>query len=249
MRRPDLDVPTEVLLSVIVPARNEAENLTPLLGEIADALAGQSFEIIIVDDASTDNSHDIIQAGKDAGLALRHLRHAQRRGQSAALRTGLLAARGALIATLDGDGQNDPANIPTMLTMLTTADPRTALITGERRQRTDSGGKRFASRFANRLRGRVLGDNIADSGCGLRLIRREIFLTLPFFDGWHRFLPALVLREGYLVKTIAITDRPRRFGRSHYGILDRGMRGILDLFGVWWLKRRFPGRADTSELP
>src|SRR5690606_22725909 len=149
------------------------------------------------------------------GLPLRHIRHERSLGQSAALRTGLLAARGSLVITLDGDGQNDPANNPAMLTMLTAAEPHIALITGEREQRTDSGGKRFASHFANRLRRRVLRDNIADSGCGLRLIRREIFLTLPFFDGWHRFLPALVLREGYLVKTIAITDRPRRFGRSH----------------------------------
>ena len=241
-----MSVAEERLASVVVPARNEAKNLDFLLDEIAQSLDGRRFEIIVVDDGSTDDTAGVILAKKAAGMPVRHLRHPRSLGQSAAIRSGILAARGAVIVTIDGDGQNDPVNIPKMLEALATARPDIAVVAGQRRERTDGGQKKLASRFANGLRRLVLKDGAVDSGCGLRAIRREVFLLLPF-DGWHRYLPALVQREGYAVEGIDIVDRPRRFGQSNYGILDRGMRGILDLFGVWWLKRRCRGRANAVE--
>ncbi len=239
---------SNILASVVIPAKNEARNLDFLIDEIAAALAGRSFEVIVVDDGSTDDTAAVVRAKRAAGVPARHLRHERPFGQSAAVRTGVLAARGEIIVTIDGDGQNDPANIPKMITTLTDAGADTAVVTGQRRERTDGGRKKLASRFANGLRRRVLRDGTVDSGCGLRAVRREVFLLLPFFDAWHRFLPALVLREGYQVVGIDIVDRPRRFGQSNYGILDRGVRGLLDLFGVWWLQRRFRGRVRAVEL-
>jgi dolichol-phosphate mannosyltransferase len=241
-------VQTDIVASVVIPAKNEARNLEFLLDEVAAALAGSPFEIIVVDDGSTDDTAAVIRARRAAGVSVRHIRHARPLGQSAAVRSGVLAARADVIVTIDGDGQNDPANIPRMLAALGKADARTAVVTGQRQARTDGGQKKLASRFANALRRRVLKDGAADSGCGLRAVRREVFLILPFFDGWHRYLPALVQREGYNVEAIDIVDRPRRYGKSNYGILDRGWRGLLDLFGVWWLKKRFRGRADATEV-
>ena len=237
-----------ILASVVIPAKNEAKNLDFLIDEIAQALAGRSFEVIVVDDGSTDDTADVIRAKRAAGIPARHIRHARSLGQSAAVRSGVLAAKGAVIVTIDGDGQNDPVNIPKMLDTLAAAGPEMAMGTGQRRERTDGGSKKLASRFANGLRRRVLKDGTVDSGCGLRAVRREVFLILPFFDAWHRFLPALVIREGYTVAGIDIVDRPRRYGQSNYGILDRGLRGLPDLFGVWWLMRRFRGRADAAEI-
>ena len=239
----------ETLASVVIPAKNEARNLEFLLDEVAAALAGRPFEILVVDDGSTDDTAAVLAAKKAAGLPVRHIRHARSLGQSAAVRSGVIRAHGAVIVTMDGDGQNDPANIPRLLAALEAAGPATGAVSGQRRKRTDSGGKQWASRLANGLRRRVLRDETEDSGCGLRAVRREVFLLLPFFDGWHRYIPALILREGYAVSALDIVDRPRQFGRSNYGILDRGLRGLLDLFGVWWLKRRFRGRADVTELP
>lgn len=233
-------------VSVLIPARNEARNLDFLLDEIGAALAGRSFEILVIDDGSTDDTGALIAGRRRAGLPVRHIRHEQAFGKSAALRTGLTHARGAVIVTLDGDGQNDPVYIPPMLDML--ADEKTALIVGQRQNRTDGGPKKYASRFANGVRGWLLADGARDSGCGLRVIRREVFALLPFFDGQHRFLPALVQREGHGVAFHDIVDRPRRYGESHYGIMDRGLRGIYDLFGVIWLKRRFRGRANGREV-
>ena len=227
---------SNIAASVVSPATNEAKNLDFLIDEIAAALAGRPFEVIVVDDGSTDDTAAIIRAKREAGVPARHLRHERSLGQSAAVRTGVLAARGAVIVTIDGDGQNDPVNIPKMLDTLAASGPDTAVVTGQRKARTDGGKKKLASRFANGLRRRVLKDGTVDSGCGLRA------------DGWHRFLPALVLREGYAVVGVDIVDRPRRYGQSNYGIVDRGLRGILDLFGVWWLQKRFRGRANVVEL-
>ncbi|MEX0851984.1 MAG: glycosyltransferase family 2 protein [Bauldia sp.] len=235
------------LVSVVIPARNEARNLGPLLAEILAALAKSSFEVIVVDDGSDDDTGAMIAATRAAGLPVRHLRHDRPLGQSASVRTGLLAAGGEIVVTLDGDGQNDPAFIPRLIEMLEGGGANLGLVSGRRRRRTDAGIKRYASRFANGLRQWVLKDGADDSACGLKAIRREVFLLLPFFDGQHRFMPALVKREGYEVAWLDIVDRRRRFGRSNYGIVDRGLRGLLDLFGVWWLKRRFRGRADANE--
>ena len=234
------------LVSVVIPAKNEARNLEPLLDEIAGVLAGRPFEIIVVDDGSTDDTGAVIAAKRKAGIPVRHLRHARSLGKSAGLRSGGLAARGDIVVTLDGDGQNDPAYIPPMLAMLA-ADPDLGLVAGQRQNRTDGNVKKYASRFANSLRRKMLADGTADSACGLRAIRRDLFLRLPFFDGQHRFLPALVIREGRRVAFTEIVDRPRQFGQSHYGIMDRGIRGFLDLFGVWWLRRRFRGPTDAEE--
>lgn len=237
----------ELSVSVLIPAKNEARNLEFLLDEVAAALSGERFEIIVVDDGSSDDTDVVLRAKKAAGLPVRHLRHDRSLGQSAAVRTGLLASNGAVIVTMDGDGQNDPVNIPRMLNVLAEAGPDAGVVNGKRLDRTDGYRKKLGSRVANAIRRRILNDDTDDSGCGLRVLRREIFLLLPFFDGWHRFVPALVVREGYRVVSVGITDRPRRFGRSNYGILGRGARGIVDLMGVWWLKRRFRGRANATE--
>jgi dolichol-phosphate mannosyltransferase len=228
----------DVRVSVVIPAHDEAENLPGLIAEIEAALAGVEHEVIVVDDGSHDHTGATLAAISQSTPALRMVRHARAGGQSAAVRSGLLVARGSIVVTLDGDGQNDPGYIPELLATLEAAGPSTGLAAGQRVGRKDGTAKTIASRFANSLRGALLRDGTRDSGCGLKAIRRHVFLLLPFFDGWHRFLPALVIREGYAVVHVDVIDRPRRFGRSKYGILDRGMRGALDLFGVWWLIRR-----------
>jgi len=149
---------------------------------------------------------------------------------------------------MDGDGQNDPAYLPKMVERLAKGGPKLGIVAGQRQKRTDSGLKRLASRFANRLRGAILKDGTADSGCGLKAVHRDIFLRLPYFDGWHRYLPALVIREGYDVAHLDVVDRKRRHGASKYGILDRGLVGILDLFGVWWLRRRIKRIPEVTEI-
>ncbi|MCX5577574.1 glycosyltransferase family 2 protein [Kaistia terrae] len=230
MARPDV--------SVVIPCKNEAENLPELIGEVAAALAGRKFELIVVDDGSTDATPAVVREMMRDRPWLRSMRDERSSGQSAAVRTGLLAARGDIVLTLDGDGQNNPEFMPAMLEAMEQGGPRTALVAGQRLKRTDSGAKRMASRFANRLRGAILKDGTRDSGCGLKAIRRDVFLLFPYFDGWHRYLPALTIREGYKVAHVDVVDRNRRHGTSKYGILDRGLVGALDLFGVWWLIRR-----------
>ncbi|HWE78155.1 MAG TPA: glycosyltransferase, partial [Pseudolabrys sp.] len=178
---------------------------------------------------------------------LRRVRHAQSCGQSAAVRTGVAAARGALVATIDGDGQNDPAFIPAMLRALEGGAPRVALIAGQRVGRKASGFKKFQSRVANGVRGAVLRDGTRDTGCGLKAFRRDVFLRLPYFDGLHRFLPALVKREGFAIGYVDVVDRPRGSGVSNYGMWDRLWVGILDLAGVWWLIRRRKRVPDIVE--
>lgn len=240
-------LPADLLASIVIPAKNEAQNLDPLIDEIAAVLAGEAYEIVVVNDGSTDDTASVLAAKRAKGLPVRHIRHPRSLGKSAGLRTGMLAAKGRFVVTVDGDGQNDPRYIPEMLARLSAPGSAIALVVGQRENRTDGGRKKYASRFANKLRARVLKDGTRDSGCGLRALRRDVFALLPYFDGLHRFLPALVLREGYAIDWIDIVDRPRQFGQSHYGIVDRGVRGVLDLFGVWWLKRRFRGRADAVE--
>jgi dolichol-phosphate mannosyltransferase len=227
-------------LSVVIPIKNEAENIAPLVGEIRAALDGLlDYEMLFIDDGSSDASAaEVLRLA--AGMPrLRLLRHAQSCGQSAAIRTGVRAARAGWIATLDGDGQNDPADIPNLWHhRLADSEAASILINGTREKRRDNWSKRFASRIANAIRGRLLGDHTADTGCGLKLFPRALFLDLPYFDHMHRFLPALVLREGGTVHSVRVNHRARRGGVSKYGVFDRLGVGIVDLFGVIWLKHR-----------
>ncbi|HDZ74896.1 MAG TPA: glycosyltransferase family 2 protein [Aurantimonas coralicida] len=236
------------LVSIVVPARNEAENLAVLLREVEAALAARALEIVVVDDGSTDATALTLATLRADGVPLRHIRHNRPAGQSRAIRSGVLAASGDLVVTIDGDGQNDPAFIPALVAALESTGPTVGLAAGQRTARTDTKLKQLSSRFANGLRTAILKDATRDTGCGLKAIPTELFRRLPYFDGWHRYLPALVLREGLTVVHIDVKDRQRRFGRSNYGIFDRGLRGILDLFGVWWLRRRALVRPDVSEI-
>lgn len=236
------------LITVIVPSRDEAGNLPVLVGEIGAALTGHRFEVIVVDDGSSDATNSVLGDLATSRPWLRHIRHAKSCGQSAAVRTGLLAAKGEIVVTIDGDGQNDPTYVTQLVARLIEGGGKVGIVAGQRLKRTDSGLKRIASRFANRLRGAVLKDGTADSGCGLKALWRDVFLLLPYFDGWHRYLPALVIREGYQVAHIDVVDRKRRHGASKYGIIDRGLAGILDLFGVWWLRRRRKRIPEVVEI-
>jgi dolichol-phosphate mannosyltransferase len=227
-------------LSVVIPVKNEAENIAALVGEVCATLDGLvEYEILYVDDGSTDTTVAEISRLAAKIPQIRLLRHTRNCGQSAAIRTGVRAAQAAWIATLDGDGQNDPADISTLwrLARQASADPP-ILIVGHRERRRDSSSKRWASGIANAVRGRVLGDRTPDTGCGLKLFPRALFLDLPYFDHMHRFLPALVLREGGAVRSVPVNHRPRRRGKSKYGIFDRLGVGIIDLFCVMWLQHR-----------
>jgi dolichol-phosphate mannosyltransferase len=227
-------------LSVVIPVKNEAENIASLAGEIRAVLDGLvEYEILYVDDGSTDTTVAEISRLAAKIPQIRLLRHTRNCGQSAAIRTGVRASQAAWIATLDGDGQNDPADISTLwrLARQASADPP-ILIVGHRERRRDSSSKRWASGIANAVRGGVLRDRTPDAGCGLKLFPRALFLDLPYFDHMHRFLPALVLREGGEVRSVPVNHRPRRTGKSKYGIFDRLGVGIIDLFGVMWLQHR-----------
>ena len=228
-------------LSVVVPVHNENENLRPLIEEIETAVAPLTdHEIIYVDDGSTDDTLVRLQALKQDFPRLRVLRHQTCCGQSTALRTGIQAAKGPVIATLDGDGQNDPANIPAMLTAWQELKQQsdTALVAGYRRNRKDTGWRKFSSRFANRIRAGLLRDETPDTGCGLKLFDRDLFLAMPYFDHMHRFLPALAQRAGSRVISVEVNHRPRTRGQSKYGTWHRLWVGIWDLLGVMWLQRR-----------
>jgi glycosyltransferase involved in cell wall biosynthesis len=227
-------------LSVVIPVKNEAGNIAPLVAEIASALDGCAvYEIIYVDDGSEDSTAAEIRRLQASVPQLRLLRHARSCGQSAAIRSAVKAARGRWIATLDGDGQNDPADIPA-LWRVAQSSPATPplLIAGRRERRRDSWSKRQASRIANAVRQLLLRDDTPDSGCGLKVFPRALFLDLPYFDHMHRFLPALVLREGGIVRSVPVNHRARERGISKYGVLDRLGVGIADLAGVLWLRRR-----------
>lgn len=236
-------------ISIVIPCKNEAANLSFLLDEVDAALAGRDFETIVVDDGSTDGTDDALKKRIAAGAThLRHIRHDRSAGQSAAVRSGVFAARGAVVVTMDGDGQNDPAYLPKLADALLAAGPSIGIAAGQRLKRTDTKLKQISSRLANNLRELILRDGTRDSGCGLKAVRADLFRQLPFFDGWHRYLPALVLREGLGVVHIDVVDRQRRHGKSNYGILDRGLRGALDLFGVWWLRRRRKVVPSATEI-
>jgi dolichol-phosphate mannosyltransferase len=226
-------------LSIVIPVRNEAGNIGPLVAEIRAALDGgvAAYEIVYVDDGSTDSTLAELRALAAAGAPLRVVRHARSCGQSAAIRSGVKAARGAWIATLDGDGQNDPGDIPRLWAMAR-GENAPVLVAGWRQKRRDTWLKRLSSRIANGVRARMLGDATPDTGCGLKVFRRDLFLELPYFDHMHRFLPALVKRAGGRTVSVPVNHRPRASGRSNYGTLDRLTVGIVDLFGVMWLMRR-----------
>ncbi len=238
----------EPTVSVVVPVRNEADNVAPLIAEITAALDGRyAHEIIYVNDGSTDETATRLKTLMRELVNLRQLRHAHSCGQSAAVRSGVRAARGAIVVTLDGDGQNNPSFVPAMVDTLI-GNERLGLVAGQRVGRKDTFSKRMQSRIANKVRSFVLRDSTRDTGCGLKAFRRDVFLALPYFDGLHRFLPALVRREGYEIGYVDVIDRPRHAGVSNYGMWDRLWVGIMDLLGVWWLIRRKKSVPDVSEV-
>jgi dolichol-phosphate mannosyltransferase len=230
------------VISVVVPVHNEAPNIPPLIEKISAALADIEHEIVYVDDGSSDDTPQVLARIAANLPALVRVRHRQSCGQSAAVITGVKVARGAFIATLDGDGQNDPSDIPAMLDAAMTAEATgktPVLIAGHRVSRIDSDAKRYGSKIANAVRGRLLKDGTPDTGCGLKLFRRQAFLELPHFDHIHRFLPALFIRAGGHVVSVPVKHHARAHGASHYGTWDRLKVGIVDLFGVAWLQRRW----------
>lgn len=226
-------------LSVVVPVFNEQDNVRPLIDEIIAALRGKlAFEIVYVDDHSRDATPERLKQAAREVPELRVLRHQTQSGQSTAVRNGIKAARGQWIATLDGDGQNDPADIPKLLAERNQADAKVKLFAGWRVNRIDSGSKRWASRWANAIRSRMLRDDTPDTGCGIKLFEREAFLDLPYFDHMHRYLPALMQRAGWRTISVPVNHRGRSSGVSKYNNLNRALVGIADLRGVAWLIRR-----------
>ena len=226
-------------LSVVVPVFNERDNVGPLVAEIVAALRGRiPFEIVYVDDCSKDDSFAMLQQLMQTTPELRVLGHLTQSGQSTAIRTGVKAARGAWIATLDGDGQNDPADIPKLLDVRATSDASLKLFAGWRVNRRDTGSKRWASKFANAIRSRLLRDETPDTGCGIKLFEREAFLDLPYFDHMHRYLPALFKRAGWNCISVPVNHRERSTGVSKYNNLQRAWVGLADLRGVGWLIKR-----------
>lgn len=219
--------------------RNESENVERLAREIAESCAPHGpFEAIFVNDGSTDSTSERI-AGLRAELPwLREIRHRRACGQSAAVRSGVIAARAPVICTIDGDGQNPPMEIPKLIAPLLAGRSGLGLVAGQRVERRDTTAKRYASRIANALRSRILRDDTRDAGCGLKAFPKDVFLGLPFFDHIHRYLPALVRREGYEVALVDVGHRAREAGHSKYTNLDRALVGVQDLLGVWWLLRR-----------
>ena len=236
---------TAFVLSVVVPVRDEGPNIAPLIGEIRAALAGVDYEIVYVDDGSRDDTPArLAEAAQTAPpeTPLVRMRHRASCGQSAAIVTGVKVARGTWIATLDGDGQNDPADIPKLLARAIAEEKAgrlPVLVAGHRISRRDNALKRIGSRVANGVRARLLRDATPDTGCGAKVFRRAAFLELPHFDHMHRFLPALFLRAGGRVVSVPVNHRPRRAGRSNYGTWDRLWVGLVDLAGVYWLQRRW----------
>lgn len=236
-------------ISVVVPVKNEEGNIQPLIEEIVQALKGfTSFEIIYVDDGSTDGTQSVLEKVQVNAPWLVRMRHEQSCGQSAAVRTGVRAARGPVIVTLDGDGQNDPSYIPAMFAVLQEGGLTMGLVAGQRIGRKDGRFKSWQSKIANRVRGKILRDGTRDTGCGLKLFRRDVYMALPYFDALHRFMPALVKREGFTVGHLDVVDRTRREGVSNYGLFDRLWVSLLDLAGVWWLIRRRKRVPNTRKI-
>lgn len=227
-------------LSVVVPVRNEVENVEPLLREIVASLAGQlDYEVVFVDDGSDDGTTQLLNRLKSEIKPLRVVRHRHSCGQSTAVHTGVGAAQGEWIATLDGDGQNDPADIPKLLHKRQEITGQVLqMVCGFRAKRQDTWLRRLSSRVANGVRSRLLKDESVDTGCGLKLFRRDAFLKLPYFDHMHRFLPALIMRQGGRIEWVEVHHRPRLRGQSKYGLFDRLWVGIVDMLGVMWLQRR-----------
>lgn len=243
------DTAPSIRLSIVVPVKNEAGNVESLVTEIERACSSlDPFEVIYVDDGSTDATGAILADLRRSRPWLRVVRHARSGGQSAAIRSGVAVARGALVATLDGDGQNDPAFIPALVAALEEGGRGTGLAQGQRVGRKDGRLKTLQSRIANGVRGRILKDATRDTGCGMKVFRRDVYRALPYFDALHRFMPALVAREGYRVVHADVVDRPRFTGRSNYGLFDRLWVGLLDLAGVWWLIRRKRPSPEAVEV-
>lgn len=237
-----------VQVSIVIPMKNEGQNIGTLITDILSACAADEIEVIAVDDASTDDSAQVVR-----GLMTRHgnvrlVQHDRSGGQSAAVHSGVRAATGAIIATLDGDGQNPPAELPRLYAPLTDPDAPAdlGLVAGQRLKRQDSWSKRYASKFANALRGWALADGTRDTGCGLKAFRREAFLALPFFNHMHRYLPALFRRDGWQVALVDVSHRPRIAGQSNYSNWQRGLVGAVDLIGVMWLLRRRKSAIATE---
>ncbi|MDA7599437.1 glycosyltransferase family 2 protein [Alphaproteobacteria bacterium] len=235
-------------VTILVPVMNEAGNIRPLIDEICEAFAGRAFEIIYIDDASNDASPEELAMAMADIKQLRVLRHESRAGQSAAIRSGLLQARGALIAVLDGDGQNVPSDLPNLEKALLEQSPALGMAAGIRAKRQDSPLRLLASRGAKWIRAGLLGDTHPDSGCGIKILHRELFLQLPFFNHMHRFMPSLVRRHGGFVTGVSVAHRPRIQGTSKYKILDRLLVGISDVLGVIWLLRRAPKSGMVTEM-
>jgi dolichol-phosphate mannosyltransferase len=244
------------LISVVVPVRNEAPNILPLINEIRAALSGISYEIVYVDDGSTDDTPQRLRQALAEGAPLRIIRHKTSCGQSAGVITGVKYARGTWVATLDGDGQNDPASIPDMLARAQ-AEERASdgavqsgaiLIAGWRQKRRDTSAKRYGSRIANKVRAGVLKDATPDTGCGLKVFRRDAFLEIPHFDHMHRFLPALFIRQGGRVVSVPVNHRPRLEGQSNYNNWQRLKVGLVDLVGMYWLQRRWRGPQIDGQI-
>lgn len=235
-------------ISVVIPVCNEADNVGPLAREIQAALADhRPFEIIFVDDGSTDGTVAAIQTVRASIPEIRLLQHSKRSGQSRAVCTGVEAARAEWVATLDGDGQNDPADIPALIKAVSAAEPSLKLVMGNRTTRKDTWLRRVSSRVANRVRGGMLRDGTPDTGCGIKLMHRATFMRLPWFNHMHRFLPALYQRAGARVVSVPVRHRPRTRGTSKYGLHNRLWVGIVDLFGVRWLILRSPPHISIRE--
>ncbi|MFI0396308.1 glycosyltransferase family 2 protein [Paracoccus jiaweipingae] len=243
---------TKPLFSIVVPARNEAANLPVLVQGIGQACAPLGrFEVIVVDDGSDDDSVQVLKGLQRAHPWLRLLRHPRPGGQSAAILSGVQAAQAPLVATLDGDGQNPPDQLPRLLAPLLApnADPRLGLVAGQRVGRQDTWSKRMASKAANRLRAWMLRDATRDTGCGLKAFRRDAFLALPFFNHQHRYLPALFARDGWRVAHVDVRHAARGAGRSNYTNLQRALVGVRDLLGVAWLIARARTVTPLPEEP
>lgn len=235
-------------VSVVVPVRNEAGNIVPLVTEIAAALQGRAFEVVYVNDGSRDGTEQELLGLMAQHPWLRQVRHEKSYGKSAALRTGVTVARAPVIVTLDGDCQNDPAVIPTLLATLEDRASRLGLVAGQRVGREATGFKKLQSRIANSVRRALLKDGSRDAGCAIRAFRRDVFLSLPYFDNLDCFLLALVRREGFDIAYVDVVERPRRHGTSNYGLWDRLWVGLLDTAGVWWLIRRKKKIPEAEEV-
>lgn len=237
-------------LSIVIPVHNEEKCISALVAETCRALRGHlAFEIIVVDDASDDDTPELLQQCLEAAPELRPLRHGKRAGQSRAIHTGVQAARADVIVTMDGDGQSDPADILAFWsTMQQAPDANSLLLAGQRIHRRDTFIKRISSKIANGVRSALLRDATPDTGCGMKMFSRHMFLQLPSFDHMHRFLPVLVIRLGGRVVSLPVNHRPRRGGRSHYGTLDRLMVGLVDLLGVYWLRLRWKDSGGATLL-